>query len=206
MVNNSRIIFIDSETTGVDSKINEMYQLAMIPSVEGHRESGKGISINISILNFEAFDPVALKMAEKRGITKETILAYPCVQIAFIQIKNFLDHFVSKYNKHEKFIVVGYRVEFDTDFLRAFFMARGDKFYGSYFMPYVIDVYRLAQMLFLSNRIELKNLKLTSIAKYFFPDEKFDAHDALEDIKITAKVYMAMRDKFFPWLPEVFDV
>lgn len=125
------------------------------------------------------------------GVTKEQILAYPPMGEVYKQFTALLDKYVSKYDKKDKFFLAGYNnASFDNQFLRAWFLQNGDKYFGSYFWSNSIDVMVMATPFLAAYRPMMENFKQGTVAKALgieVDDEKL--HDALYDIKICRSIY-----------------
>ena len=85
-------------------------------------------------------DKEALKI---NGIKKKWIKRFPDTGLEkFIE---WMDKYVQKYNKKDKFIAVGYNVKFDVEFLHGEAKRQKFEFMGSYIDWRVIDVLVLAR-------------------------------------------------------------
>ena len=75
------------------------------------------------------------------GITREDLAKYPPMKDVYKSFVAMLDKYVDKFNKKDKFFLVGYNnASFDNPFLRKFFEDNGDKYFGSWFWSNSIDV------------------------------------------------------------------
>lgn len=102
-----------------------------------------------------------------------------------------LGKYVDKYDKQDKFFLVGYNnASFDNQFLRGFFSQNGDNYFGSWFWSNSIDVMVLASHHLASRRHEMENFKLATVAKFMGINVDDEAlHDAFYDIYLTKEVY-----------------
>ena len=102
-----------------------------------------------------------------------------------------LEKYVDKYNKKDKFFLVGYNnAAFDNPFLRGFFLQNGDQYFGSWFWSNTIDVMVLASAYLATRRPDMENFKLSTVAKTLgvnVDDESL--HNALYDIRLTKAVF-----------------
>lgn len=102
-----------------------------------------------------------------------------------------LGRYVDKFNKKDKFFLVGYNnAAFDNQFLRGFFLQNGDTYFGSWFWANSIDVMVLASAYLMNRRTEMENFKLSTVAKFLgvsVSDESL--HNALYDIRLTRAIY-----------------
>ena len=59
------------------------------------------------------------------NVTREQILAYPPMQQVYQEFVSMLGKYVDKFNKKDKFFLVGYNnAAFDNQFLRGFFSCK----------------------------------------------------------------------------------
>ena len=79
-------------------------------------------------------------------------------------------------------------------FLRAFFKQNNDEYFGSFFWAVPIDVYVLAGEIIGADIVNLANLKLATMCRYFgieVEDEKL--HDAEYDIYLTRALHQRLQ-------------
>ena len=94
-------------------------------------------------------------------------------------------------NKQDKFFLAGYNnASFDNQFLRAWFLQNGDKYFGSYFWSNSIDVMVLATPYLASQRSQMENFKQGTVAKALGIEiDESRLHDALYDIQVCKSIY-----------------
>ena len=121
------------------------------------------------------------------GVTKEQILAYPPMYDIYRQLINMLEKYVDKYNKKDKYFIVGFNnASFDNQFLRGFFLQNGDQYFGSWFWPNSFDVMILATPYLAEKRPDMENFKLATVAKALGIEVSEESlHDATYDIALT---------------------
>ena len=111
--------------------------------------------------------------------------------VIYNQFVGILSKYVDKFNKKDKFFLVGYNnASFDNQFLRAWFIQNGDKYFGSWFWANCMDVMVLATPYLADRRAEMENFKQGTVAKALgiaVDDSKL--HDALYDIEICKAIY-----------------
>ena len=125
------------------------------------------------------------------GVTREQVLAYPPMQEVYNQFVATLGKYVNKYDKKDKFFLVGYNnAAFDNQFLRGFFLQNGDKYFGSWFWSNTIDVMVLASAYLVTRRPDMENFKLSTVAKTLGIEVKDESlHDAMYDIELTHEIF-----------------
>jgi len=171
-------IYFDCETTGTNPIKNGIIQIAGI--IEINNEEMR--SFNIKIKPFES-DVIEQEALDISGITLENIKGFEDPKTAYNSIVNLFDNYIDKYDKYDKFIVCGYNVRFDIDFLKEFFIKNGNDYLFSYFGK-PKDPFPVIQYLSAIGKIDSVNNKLSTICEYFKIDIR-NAHDAMADIRAT---------------------
>ncbi|MBI3299105.1 MAG: 3'-5' exonuclease [Elusimicrobia bacterium] len=177
-----KLFYADTETTGLDYKTHEAFQLAFIIEIDGKVVCEKNIKLR----------PVRPQNADAKAleVTKKTLpelAAYPPRAAGFKEFIDTLAQHVDRFDKLDKFVWVGQNPEFDVRFVRAFFEEHGDKYYGSWFDSRPADLISLAVACKMKGLIKPENFKLATLADQF--GIKFDAHDALADVRATREVW-----------------
>lgn len=182
----SKRFWFDVETTGVDPKINAIIQLACIVEFDG-----------------QVFTEFEMKMApwptaiieldalETNGKTTEEIMDYQPPGEAFLDLKNKLSHMVNSFDKEDKFVLAGFNVGFDENFLRAMFIREHDKYFGSRFFNCPLDVRSFLAEHIYETGLRLPNYKLVTVCEHF--GIPIDAHDAMSDVKATRALYRKLK-------------
>ena len=111
---------------------------------------------------------------------------------AYIHFIQFLDKFINKFDKEDKFHFIAYNAEFDTKFVRKFFERNGNAFYGSYFFSPSICMMQAAAMSFMKKhtRSNINSMKLKDVAsanQITVKNEKL--HNAMYDVEITYELF-----------------
>ena len=180
----NKIIFIDTETGGVNTEKSALIQLSGIIRVNKKDVE----TFNFFIKPFENSE-VNEKALEVQGRTLEELKTDKYVEEkeVYKQFVNLLDKYVDKYDKTDKFIVAGYNVRFDVDMLKAFFQRHGNNFLFSYLDSSMLDPLYSIRLLQVAGILPvLENNKLETWCKHFGIELK--AHDSLEDVKATKKI------------------
>lgn len=180
----NKIIFIDTETGGVNAEKSALIQLSGIIEVDGTEKE----KFNFYIKPFENSE-VNEKALEVQGRTLEELGTEKYIDESIIYKKflEILDKYIDKYDKNDKFIVAGYNVKFDIDILKALFERNNNKFLFSYFNSSMLDPLYSVRLLQVADMLPvLENNKLETWCKYFNIELK--AHDSLQDITATKKL------------------
>tara|TARA_R100000306_G_scaffold20824_1_gene24740 strand:- start:10548 stop:11117 length:570 start_codon:yes stop_codon:yes gene_type:complete len=183
-----KLFWFDVETTGLSSSRNDLVQLACLVEEDGKilgeyefKCKPTGGEIN----------PKALKVT---NTTEKELLARPDPHKEFEKLKVFLEKYIDKYKKNDKYIMAGWNTPFDQKFLQAFWYKMGDKWFGSYFEYKVMDVYSLYLCLDCALELSYPNHKLKTVAEA--ERIALTPHDAIEDIRATRKLFYWAKKKY----------
>ena len=180
----NKIIFIDTETGGVNPEKAALIQLSGIIRID-KKDVEK---FNFYIKPFENSE-VTEKALEVQGRTLEELKTEKYIEEkeVYKQFVNLLDKYIDKYDRTDKFVVAGYNVRFDVDILKAFFQRNGNNFLFSYLDSSMLDPLYSIRLLQIAEVLPvLENNKLETWCKHFGIELK--AHDSLEDIEATKKL------------------
>ena len=107
-----KLLYFDTETTGIDPIINDIIQISGI--VEINDEVKEEFNFKVQPHSYENISKEAL---EVNGITIEQMKEYPTPQEVLSKLIKIFDKYVFKFNKADKFFPVGHNIRFDVDFL-----------------------------------------------------------------------------------------
>ena len=181
-----KLLFFDLETTGTNPGRNGIHQISGQIVIDGKHV--QDYDFHVQPNPKAVIEDAALNVG---GVTREQVLAYPPMGQVYKEFVAMLDKYVDKYNKKDKFFLVGYNnAAFDNQFLRGFFLQNGDNYFGSYFWSNSIDVMVLASAYIADRRADMENFKLSTVAKFLGVSVSDDSlHNALYDIELTRAVY-----------------
>lgn len=184
-----KLLFFDLETTGVNPGKNGIHQISGMIEIDGVEK--ERFDFHVQPNPKAIIEEQALSVA---GVTREQVLAYPSMCEVYKELVAMLGKYVDKFNKKDKFFLVGYNnASFDNQFLRGFFLQNGDNYFGSWFWANSIDVMVLASHHLASRRHEMENFKLATVAKFMGINVDDEAlHDAFYDIYLTREIYKLM--------------
>lgn len=180
--NTINYLWLDGETTGLDSSKNDIIQLACIPVIGGVEYSDKVFNQYCQPINWNDVDPGALAI---NGLTVDFLKKQ---QKAEVMVNNFV-LYAKQFNC--KFIIAGYNVGFDKDFIAALFKKVGrEADFLDLFTGDIRDTMKRAKKL--KAQLPTSNIKLATLASHF--NIEINAHDALSDIAATIKVDKMLSD------------
>jgi len=188
-----KVLWIDTETTGLHPKKNGLREIAFILNIDGITVYQEEFFIDPRTYNKSIeIDPKALELS---GKTIEDLDEYYDSRRVFATVKSIFDEFVDKDDKDDYFILAGYNVKFDNNFLKAWFEDNGaGEEWNKYIHYKVLDVFPLVITLKHLGLIETKNDKLKTVCEYF--DIALEEHNAMEDIQATYNLYKTITDRF----------
>lgn len=182
-----KVFYLDTETTGLNPKINDIIQLSFIIEIDGIIKEKQ--NFKMQPFNYSSITEEALKV---NGITLEQLKTLETPQEVYKKLIKILDIHIDKYNKKDKFYSAGYNVRFDMDFLREFFIKNGDKYYGSYFDYHFIDAMPMLFLMEYAKKLNLSDHHLETACKHYGIEIK--AHDAEQDIGATRELILKLAE------------
>ena len=185
----AKLMFLDIETTGTDPKRHGVIQISGFIEIDGRQEE----SFDLYTTLFPG-DIISKDALQINGRSVEEIRGFPKQQVAYRKLMQIIEKFINRYDKKDKFFIVGYNSRFDDDFLREWFRKCNDKYYGSYFHWPAIDVANMAALHFIESRESFKDFKLMTVAGVAGIDISEErSHDASFDISITRELFHKLR-------------
>lgn len=181
-----KLLFFDTETTGVNFWQHGIHQISGVIEIDGEVKEE---------FNFKVAPNPSAKIVQEAldvaGVTLEQIQAYEPMNVIFNRFENMLSKYVDRYDKKDKFFLVGYNnASFDNQFLRAWFVQNFDDYFGSWFWSSSIDVIVLATEKLKDVRHEMIDFKLKTVARQLGIEiDETKLHDAKYDIEITRQIY-----------------
>lgn len=187
-----KLLFFDLETTGTNPARHGIHQISGMIEIDGVEQERFDFKVRPNP-KAEVLDE-ALAVG---GVTREQIESYPPMEDVYRDFVGMLGRYVNKFNKTDKFFLVGYNnAAFDNQFLRGFFLQNGDSYFGSWFWSNSIDVMVLASQYLMGERHLMTNFKLSTVAAQLGVSVSEDKlHDALYDIYLTREAYHLMIDE-----------
>lgn len=181
-----KILWLDLETTGLNPKKNDIWQVGMMIEVDG--QVMDEADLKMAPRTPSSIDKKALEMS---GHDKATMMSFSDPRAVMATFKEILAKYVDRFDSDDKFVLAGFNIAtFDDPFLREAFRKDGDKFYGSWFFNAVLDVRAFVPFLLLRG-YRFPDLKLETICEGL--GIEIQAHDALSDIRATRTLWQFLR-------------
>jgi len=180
-----KVLYFDTETTGLDPVRNDIIQLAGLVEIDGEIKD----EFNIRCLPF-SFENISPEALEVHGITIEELKKYQSPQSAYREFMGVLSKHCNKFDRSDKFYPAGFQVNFDINFLSEWFKKNGDTYLGSWLNWKAIDPLSILRWFDYMGIISLPSYKLEKVCEHY--GIEIDAHDALSDIKATREVMIRL--------------
>lgn len=190
-----KLLFIDTETSGLNPKTNGLLQISAVLQIDG--EVVDRFSSYVKPFPKDYIDEKALATNK---ITREQIETFPEPQKVYVDFISFLGKYASRDAYEDKYYMVGYNVWFDYDMLREWFHKAGDtKYFGYWFQYPPIDVMQLALLdLGESVRSKMAKFKLEAVADmYGLEFKREDLHGADVDCELTKQLFNIIYPKYY---------
>lgn len=179
-----KLLFIDTETTGLFAPGAGLVQIAGIVEIDG--EEVEEFNLRCRPFPGDLLNKEALQII---GKTREELEALPDPADTFRAFLDVLDRHVNRYDKADKFFLVAYNAPFDNEHLRAWWKKCGGEYFGSYFWTPPLCVMNLAGVALRPAREALPNFKLATVAEAMGIKANGNHHDALTDVRLSAGIW-----------------
>lgn len=182
-----KLIWLDSETSGLCPKVNGILTLSGWIEIDGKRV--EDFDFKMKPFPHQVITDEALKC---NGLTREQIATFPDPLETHKAIKALFAKYVNSrlYPKPDfyKLVPAGYNVQFDINMIDEFFKNCNDPYLWGTFDYHKLDVMALVCAAVIKGQISPKGLKLVNAAEHL-EIAMANAHDARCDIETTKKVF-----------------
>lgn len=182
----TKLFWFDTETTGLSPIDSSMVQLAGLVEIDGE------IKEEVNLL----FKPDPKKKINLEALavnkrTEEELSTFPDAKIGICCLQGTFEKYVNRFDSSDKFVPVGFNVNFDLDFLRETWRQAlpQDRYgVGCFFFNAPIDIRTYLGKLVATGGLRLPNYKLVTACCHFDIPMGSGAHDALNDIRATREL------------------
>lgn len=188
-----KLFYFDLETTCTPPDIVGVHQISGLIEIDGRVVEEFDFRVRPRPDAFYSQDAL-----DTCGVTKEQLQEYEPIGLVYSKMTAILAKYVDKFNKKDKFFMVGYNIaHFDQEIFREFFNFNGDKFFGSWFWSVPLDAIVLAQLYLANVRPDMPNFRQGTVAeKLGIPVDQSKLHDALYDIYICRSIFKKLTGGF----------
>lgn len=185
----TKVMYFDTETTGLSLEQNEIIQVAIIVEIDGGVVAEKSWRLRPLNKNFHP------KAQEVTGITPAQAAKFPHPSGVVKEITKFSNSFVDVKNRKDVMAPIGYNVVFDIDRLVELYEKQRSHSYWDFMgLGQRICVLSDFNKYCLRAGVKTKNRKLGTACEHF--GINLEAHDALNDIRATRELYLRLIDFF----------
>ena len=188
-----KILWLDTETTGLNPNIHGLREVGFIVEIDGVvMEKGVFYINPFTYQKQIEIDDYALSISNK---TIEELKTYDRSSLSLKEFMKTIVKYVNVNSKEDVFVLAGYNVGFDIGFMKEWFEDIGPKnAYRTLFHYKALDVFSLVFFLRYLELIDTENDKLETLCKHF--NIEIDAHNALSDILATKQLYEKIADRY----------
>ena len=179
------LLYIDTETTGLDTATCSIWQLSGYIS-----DTATGVSDSFDYkMRPYRNEIISKEAAAKTGVTQEELDSYPSQSEVFSSFTALLGKYVDLEDWNQRVTPVGYNISFDLDFLRSWFTFNNSAtlFSKNIYFP-GIDVMYLAAYYLLGERSKMRNFQLSTVYEKLTGKSLANAHNAMADIDATKEL------------------
>jgi DNA polymerase III subunit epsilon len=179
-----RLLFIDTETGGLDPDKHSLLSLAMVIWEDMEIIDSQEILINDGILSATK-EALSINKIDLEKHKQSAISSSQAIEKIFL--------FISKhFPRQRKITLAGHNVHFDANFLRYFFAANNQNF-SKFFSHRIIDTSSILYYLYLAGHIKRRAISSDDAFSLF--DIKVEGrHTAIGDAIATAKLFTRLLD------------
>lgn len=176
----AKVLFLDTETTGLDCNLHGLVQVAGIVEVDGDAVE----EFNIKVKPYP-LDEVSAEAVKVNGWKADSFGLPPTE--GYKKIIGVFNRYIDRYNKQDKFLMVGQNVQFDYGFLERFFKKNRNDYLYSYIHWRKVDLIGISAFMDFCGKVDFNgNYKLESVCKTL--GIPITAHDALNDVRAVREV------------------
>ena len=181
-----KLFLFDLETTGTDISTCGVHQLSGKVIIDG--EIRETFDYHVQPKEGCVINPDAMKVC---GIDPSVFPTYEPMHSVYFKVVSMLDRYVSKYDKQDKFFLVGFNnSRFDDLVFRQWFSDNGNKYFGSYFWSNSFDCMVLATPKLAGIRHQMTCFKQFEVAKALGVNvDESKLHDSEYDIELCHSIY-----------------
>lgn len=193
----SKVMFIDTETTGLVPHYNEIWQVCGYLYYRLKSREEVLVDTFKILMRPDHIDRVSPDLYAKGMIKEGQFLQpeYVSQKEGALKFAKFAEKYVDRFNTEDTILLVGHNLlQFDYPMLRAWWEMTDTKYFGAYYKYPALDTRTLAGLLAFSGEKNLpKKFNLKAVCDFYaVPFDEKAAHDAEYDVLATRKVFFKM--------------
>lgn len=201
---NKILLFLDTETTGLNIEKAEIIQIAAI-AYSNKEWAG---TINLSTQPF-SYDRISMEALSVNKITLDELKTFDDPVTSFKKFLHALTQIRNRISPDAKFIALAHNAAFDKKFVKKWWKDCSEACdievpeMNTLFFEEWVDTLVIARELHSRRILKSKNVKLETLADHY--SIRFDgrgAHDALSDTKMLHSVYTKMESQAYDAINE----
>lgn len=175
----NKLLFIDTETGGIDEKKHSLLSVGLI--YWENLEIKDTLEIYIKEDRYEVTDE-ALKI---NGLDLKKVYSEG---VNYKEAVQKINEFIKRNFKNEKPVICGHNINFDIRFLKELYK-KANFDYENYISYRSLDTASILKFLTLADKFNGKKINSLDDAIKYFELKTNKRHTALEDIKLTVKIF-----------------
>lgn len=192
-----KIIFIDTLTTGLDTKRCALYAIGGIicEDTADSTKEVKRFEMRIRPWDGARVHENSLWIG---GITRGELIHFPKEADALNQFVELISQYVNVKNPNDKLYLAGFNASaFDQPFIKEWFDRNGNNRFRDYFYVQTLDLMSLAAFALVSERKYMADFHLASAAKSLgIAPTTNEKYNCLDNAETCLKMYRVLKERF----------
>lgn len=187
-----KILFLDTETTGLDPAVNSMIEVAM----EYHVDGKKIDEFTVQLFDKQSARQVDLNALKVNGQSINKLYALPDESKGVASLTEWLTKLDNK-----DLVIAGHNVEFDIKFVKATLNKYGITGFDQVVSGRTMDTHAIAKALIYAGKLDPVSVtgkpgtSVGNLAKALGIDlNGRELHSAKDDVSVTAEIFYKMID------------
>lgn len=198
----SKILFIDTLTTGIHQERCAIYRIGGIVCEENVNAIREGIRFDLAVRPF-AGARIVENSLWVGGVSRSDLVAYPTQEAAFADFYKILEDSINVKNSRDKMYLCGFNVAFDVPFLKNWFLRNGNSHFRDCFYIQDIDLMSVAAFAMMNFRESMPDFHLETAAKALgVTPTKGQRYSCLDNAETCVKMYIALKERLSAGKPE----
>lgn len=190
----NKILFIETQATGIDSSRCAIYKMAGIiceETITGLKET-KRFDYYVSPFEKARVEDKALWLG---GVTRAELSLYESEGEVFKRFLTLLDNTVNVRDPKDKIYICSFSASsYDVPFLKNFFLRNGSQRFRDYFYVQTLDLMCLAAFALINEREGMPDFHLETTAKFLgVAPEHTRSYDTIVNAETSLEIFKALK-------------